>query len=519
MRLIAELTLLILAAAVLLSTLFLEWKRWRTVNGLTKSTEKALQEFLSQTESQQQSGASKPEVAQAPTHAMGQVLLDLRAEVSNAISRAWSETARAFLIAGLLVAMSGTLALFGPLVHAKSLGRALRVDIRWSTEERTGDANGNGIPDWEDPAAIDPSSWRVFFAAAGWDCPHSRVIRWEIDGEPGPTKVCRFHHDFATLGRHDVRLFAISAAGEVGSYRGDIDIQDFLIASIGDSVASGEGNPPWTDKRCHRSNAAGPVVAAMKLMRHDDHTTVSLEHLACSGAAILKGLLRPQFPGVISQLEWLGDLSRKRPITAVLISIGANDIGFAKIAFACAIHPRCDTRRDVLKEVQLLQRLPHWFRRLNICLSGSPSTRPCFTFTGRSPLQPLGISPDRVFITEYFDPTRDDSGITCRRILSKWPFGIDRRELEWTQRSVIGPLNQEVATAAAEYRWHFVGGIAGEFKDHGYCAKDTWIVHLIGSLAKLNKRGILHPNGPGQEKGYAQALFTELEQFLFSKGG
>ncbi len=38
----------------------------------------------------------------------------------------------------------------------------------------------------------------------------------------------------------------------------------FVVASIGDSVASGEGNPPYPSKaakRCHRSQRAGPTVA------------------------------------------------------------------------------------------------------------------------------------------------------------------------------------------------------------------------------------------------------------------
>ena len=90
--------------------------------------------------------------------------------------------------------------------------------------------------------------------AAGW-----RATRFTLDGATLPAHAdaaanCRFVSDPVTEGRH--RLAGGADAPQ------DIDIVRDLIVSLGDSVASGEGNPDrradlgkahWQDRRCHRS--------------------------------------------------------------------------------------------------------------------------------------------------------------------------------------------------------------------------------------------------------------------------
>ena len=76
----------------------------------------------------------------------------------------------------------------------------------------------------------------------------------------------------------------------------------YVIASLGDSVASGEGNPDrradlskaqWQDRRCHRSLRSGAALAAMAVERSSAGSSVALLALGCSGATMPVGLEAP----------------------------------------------------------------------------------------------------------------------------------------------------------------------------------------------------------------------------------
>jgi hypothetical protein len=120
------------------------------------------------------------------------------------------------------------------------------------------------------------------------------------------------------------------------SFEQEIKVEDKLIVSIGDSFASGEGNPDvpvelyhakaiapytspkagatgdhnfglpyrvaeagtyakWLDTRCHRSMYAPPTRAAIALsFAADRHHAITFLTFACSGAEITNGLFWPQ---------------------------------------------------------------------------------------------------------------------------------------------------------------------------------------------------------------------------------
>ncbi len=89
------------------------------------------------------------------------------------------------------------------------------------------------------------------------------------------------------------------------AYEQPVYIKDYLIISIGDSFASGEGNPDiprqassgnparWQDERCHRSATAGPAQAALEIERNDRHTSVTFLSFACSGATVGRPVYDP----------------------------------------------------------------------------------------------------------------------------------------------------------------------------------------------------------------------------------
>ena len=88
-------------------------------------------------------------------------------------------------------------------------------------------------------------------------------------------------------------LTATAVGGEEATVTKQVEVDDLMIVSVGDSIASGEGNPDiespgsrWQLERCHRSAFGGPAQAARWLEAADARTSVTLLHLACSGGRI-----------------------------------------------------------------------------------------------------------------------------------------------------------------------------------------------------------------------------------------
>lgn len=102
----------------------------------------------------------------------------------------------------------------------------------------------------------------------------------------------------------------------------DIAVRDLLIVGLGDSFASGEGNPDvpvkldeqrrsqnlyptrakdgaqgsalWLDRLCHRSLYSYQLRAAMQVGIENPQSAITFLGHACSGAAVDKGLIGPQ---------------------------------------------------------------------------------------------------------------------------------------------------------------------------------------------------------------------------------
>jgi hypothetical protein len=71
----------------------------------------------------------------------------------------------------------------------------------------------------------------------------------------------------------------------------------------------------------------------------------------------------------------------------------------------------------------------------------------------------------RVYITEYFDPTRGQTALVSQGrfgILKDAPFGpledVTAAEATWASSQMLPALDQEVSNAAGLYSWHFVAG-------------------------------------------------------------
>ncbi|MGE4606253.1 MAG: PKD domain-containing protein, partial [Myxococcota bacterium] len=108
-----------------------------------------------------------------------------------------------------------------------------------------GELYTNPIPAPEtENAFIQPATWTVDFDA----CVSTGAIaeyRWTVDGNFPVTETgcADFTFEFDTLGAHLVSLTVVDALMNEATTPLQIDVQDFLIVVLGDSVASGEGVP------------------------------------------------------------------------------------------------------------------------------------------------------------------------------------------------------------------------------------------------------------------------------------
>jgi hypothetical protein len=216
------------------------------------------------------------------------------------------------------------------------------------------DLNRDGIIDLSPPGnpgvpgSYIRSSWVVNLDASATS-PPPISFTWDISTTSGVNVVhqvsgAKTAVSVPQLGTYNVALTAHYADRDLHS-SGTITPTNYLIVSMGDSIASGEGNPDipelwnstpqattdffeavdilfavsiggvagvvgsgyavnqlnidfsniqpaspprWENQSCHRSASSGPALAALALERSDPHSSVTFISEACSGANILQ---------------------------------------------------------------------------------------------------------------------------------------------------------------------------------------------------------------------------------------
>ena len=312
-------------------------------------------------------------------------------------------------------------------------------------------------------------------------------------------------------GSYTVSLQTATARGySAVSVPQTIVVKDILIISVGDSYGSGEGAPDsfvkfgllgyaetpavWQDQRCHRSAWAGPSQAAAILEQSDPRTSVTFVSLACSGATINTAIddnpddgnangdinwsayqgagLLTGYSGIEHdrsydpasflppQMEQAARIAKDREIDALTISGGGNDMHFANVITDCVLSD-CSTNTTTANRIanDFIQ-LEVRYQELADFINNERDT---------SDVPALDITPDRVFITEYPDPTRDMDGDWCQvnqlddPLLAFPVTGITAQEMEWASANLVKPMNQAIQNHATYHGWNYVTGIAAEF--------------------------------------------------------
>ena len=109
-----------------------------------------------------------------------------------------------------------------------------------------------------------------------------------------------------------------------------------------------------------------------------------------------------------AQIAAARTLTAGRTIDAVVVTAGANDIGFSRIAKDCYLNAHCDTLPFEASVGGRIAGLGGSFGMLAACLgTGGGAACPAGP--------PLGVAPDRVLVTEYHDPVHQSPGVICNR--------------------------------------------------------------------------------------------------------
>jgi len=474
------------------------------------------------------------------------------------------------------------------------------VTFDWSVPPRFGlDNNGDGIIDYfTSRTTVDPSSWPVDVDACHIPAQgllpsrfHWVIKRFTGDRLDFPVvgdftrSVCTLRFNAPLLGSYLVSLAITYQTFDqrflTRSFTDTIILKDFLIVGMGDSVGSGEGNPDllapsldveetWKNRRCHRSANSGQTLAAKALEDIDPKTSVTFIHLACSGATIQEGIIggdngaeppfgTPEHCGphgdgsagcLKSQVNQALDLIGNRKITALLVNVGANDLGWGDIVGGCILQLDCDrdtSRFDVaipdpVAVLGILNGCGLLGPLAPMCLSFASNVGILFALGGTSAQvfsdrigglnaeyddlnaairNDLGLTTSsKVFIAGYFDPTRNQDGTFC----DPGDYGVDifrtlfglvsKPEFAWSGTTALTGLNNAIRASSQEHGWTFIDGLPEEFRYNGYCAVDTKrAVRTFPESLEFqhDHQGMLHPNTRGH-KFYRDKFMSYLRE-------
>jgi hypothetical protein len=395
---------------------------------------------------------------------------------------------------------------------------------------------------------LQEDGWEVDLDGCASRDPDHIIVRytWKIDMGDGnivekPSTGCQESVTFPDLGKYPTELTVTDINGLTATTTRSIVVRDIVVVSMGDSLASGEGNPDhvslgvgpggWKSRQCHRSGRSGPALAARRLEEADPHSSVTFLSVACSGASIVKGILGeyqgqefrsgdnvldPQIVQVNRLLcktseDGCADKKETRRIDALLLQVGANDLHFGDVVRECGF-PRlaglfefCHTKDETLLRLfNDMKELPGRYAELASRLDSE-------------------LNYNKAFLPEYFDPTSNDDGRLCPSMAFKAddsPDGeITQAEAKWAFEEVISPLNHEVRAAGEAannegHRWKIVTGTADAFAQHGYCAQDHWVIQYHESFQNQGgEDGTMHPNRDGH-KVYTDFLSQAMQPLL-----
>ncbi len=367
-------------------------------------------------------------------------------------------------------------------------------------------------------AEVNPGDWG--FSATyklNGACPTNTTAVWSVAGvtvATAPVKKCKMKFRRADVDPFKLQVVVKRGTSQVGRKVDPLTPRDILVASIGDSLSSGEGVQEasgWRNANCDRSSLAGSARAARQLEDADPHSSVTFVHLACSGATGAAGLLGP-YSGMRSgweppQIAYLKTLTQQRGIDAVLMTIGINDSGFGKIATHCLSVTDCINQP--INTDFAGQTVPQ-------LLADRFSKLPQVYTDVAAELDLIGVQRSRVYLMEYPDPLHNDQGGPADYNGSPLPVHLEAQESAWLYPHFVVQLNKIGAASAAANGWTRVSGAQGTFRLHGLddTTADRWFNTVGESIFNPgDANGSLHPNVTGHTI-FGKIIYSSLKNTL-----
>jgi lysophospholipase L1-like esterase len=231
------------------------------------------------------------------------------------------------------------------------------------------------------------------------------------------------------------------------------------VVVMGDSTAAGAGLAPVPDgsdttRACGRSSDsyAGDLSLA---------NGWRVLNLACDGATISQGLLGPQTQGGQTLQPQFAQAERATQASAIIVSVGADDLNWAATVEYCAVAPNCN---DSATAAYFQQQLASFSKNYLDLLSR---------------LAALPNHP-QVIINRYYDPFGTRPGCLSRA-------GLTAANLK-TLTSRLDTLNQVLAQGASQFGF---SSPQPDFAGHQLCAPQPYVQGL-GAAAPF------HPTVLGQ---------------------
>jgi lysophospholipase L1-like esterase len=399
-------------------------------------------------------------------------------------------------------------------LEVRSLPSSAAV-IQWSMVPQIApDPAHGGAPDLPNtPAYVNPpDGYGVQLdASQSVGIQPTTTFSWTVTDSQGHSTLLNGEDPLIDLpqGPYAAQLTATGLLGTDGpqTTTTNIQVKDILIVSIGDSYASGEGNPvvpgaifpQWAyssdpamnteNADAHRSTIAAPAQFALQLQQSNPHEAVTFVSVANSGASIPVGVLGPmasvgdpsrQLPAEITEVR---QIIGTRHIDVLTVTVGANDIGFSTLT------------RDLIENTYL----------------GYPS-RAAILAQFRASLAALpqhyaalaqaiqALDPGQVLMTGYPDFSRNQRGKVAAFLGPGGATLISKRDTRLASQKIIPALDEAIAQAASTYHWTLVRGIPSDFRTHGYPSTTPWIRTLGQSLLMQGDAdGTFHPNAAGHQ--------------------
>lgn len=375
--------------------------------------------------------------------------------------------------------------------------------------------------------------------------------------------------------------------------RSDIKVRDILVAAMGDSFGSGEGNPDfpvrfsrersmdyskaekspeltgypartgpwkqigdkdfvgggarWNDTACRRSLYSHQLRTALQLAIEDPHRAVTYTGVACSGAEVTWGLFlrykgnewvpNPPDYSQVSALataqcgsrdapakdypeayhiggvvkEFVGGLvlnrcaqEDSRKIDLLLVSIGGNDVGFARLV-----------ANAVLADGSLVRRLGGWFGEVqgnaeaDVLMSAVDERYKALNRAIHGILHMPWEESDRVILTAYPPLALLDDG---RKVCPDSNAGMDVSSQFSLSQKIAGEssmladrLQKVMSQSARSFGWSFADDHRKQFIGRGVCAGFTENAFSIADDLRMPrmKDGKWEPYSPADYQPYA----------------